>query len=84
MLPTGGEVLQGVAAGKFDIGVSQSSEILPVPGVNFVGGLPPPYELRTPYAIVVLGGSEVGRRLMRHLDTAAAHAQFEASGFSAH
>ena len=83
MLPTGGEVLQGVAAGKFDIGVSQSSEILPVPGVTFVGGLPPPYELRTPYAIVVLGGSEAGRRLMRHLDTAAAHAQFEASGFSA-
>ncbi len=82
MLPTGGEVLQGLAAGKFDIGVSQSSEILPVPGVTFVGGLPPPYELRTPYAIVVLGGSEAGRRLMRHLDTVAARAQFEASGFS--
>ena len=83
-LPTGGEVLQGVAAGKFDVGVSQSSEILPVPGVTFVGGLPPPFGLRTPYAIVVLGGSEPGRRLMRYLDTAAAHAQFEASGLSTH
>jgi molybdate transport system substrate-binding protein len=84
VLPTGGEVLQGVAAGKFEIGVSQSSEIVPVAGVTFVGGLPPPFELRTPYAIVVLGGSERGRRLMRYLDTAAAHAQFEASGFSTH
>jgi len=83
VLPTGGEVLQGVAAGKFDVGVSQSSEILPVPGVTFVGGLPPPFELRTPYAIVVLGGSEPGRRLLHYLDTAAAHARFAASGFSA-
>ena len=65
VLPTGGEVLQGVAAGRFDVGVSQSSEILPVPGVTFVGGLPTPYDLRTPYAIVVLGASEPGRRLMQ-------------------
>ena len=84
VLPTGGEVLQGVADGRFDIGVSQSSEILPVKGVVFVGGLPPPFELRTPYAIVVLGGSEAGPRLMRYLDTTAAHVRFEASGFSAH
>ena len=83
VLPTGGEVLQGVAAGRFEVGVSQSSEILPVPGVTFVGGLPSPYDLRTPYAIVVLGASEAGRRLMRYLDTTAAHVQFEASGFAA-
>ncbi len=83
VLPTGGEVLQGVAAGKFDVGVSQSSEILPVPGVTFVGGLSRPYDLRTPYAIVVLGASEAGRGVMRYLDTTAAHAQFEASGFAA-
>jgi molybdate transport system substrate-binding protein len=82
VLPTGGEVLRGVASGKFELGVSQSSEILPVAGVAFVGGLPAPYDLRTPYAIAVLGGSAQGRRLMRYLDSAAAHARFEASGFS--
>ena len=82
VLPTGGEVLRGVAAGRFDIGVSQSSEIMPVAGVTFVGGLPAPFDLRTPYAIAVLGGSEQGRRLMRYLDSAAAHAAFEKSGFS--
>jgi molybdate transport system substrate-binding protein len=84
VLPTGGEVLQGLAAGKFEIGVSQSSEILPVAGVTFVGGLPAPFGLRTPYAIAVLGGSEQGRRLMRYLDSAAAHRRFEAGGFSPH
>ena len=83
VLPTGGEVLRGVVAGQFEIGVSQSSEIMPVAGVTFVGGLPPPFDLRTPYAIAVLGGSERGRRLMRYLDSAAAHAQFAKSGFSA-
>jgi molybdate transport system substrate-binding protein len=83
VLPTGGEVLRGVAAGRFEIGVSQSSEIMPVAGVTFVGGLPAPFDLRTPYAIAVLGGSEHGRRLMRYLDSAAAHAQFATSGFSA-
>jgi molybdate transport system substrate-binding protein len=83
VLPTGGDVLQGVATGKFDMGVSQSSEILSVTGLAFVGGLPAPYDLRTAYAIAVLGGSAQGKRLMRYLDSAAAHAQFEASGFSA-
>ena len=84
VLATGGDVLRGVAAGRFEIGVSQSSEIMPVAGVTFVGGLPPPFDLRTAYAIAVVGGSEQGRRLMRYLDSAAAHAQFERSGFSTH
>jgi molybdate transport system substrate-binding protein len=84
VLPTGGEVLRGVVAGQFEIGVSQSSEIMPVAGVTFVGGLPQPFDLRTSYSIVVLGGSEQGRRLMRYLDSAEAHAQFAKSGFSAH
>ena len=82
VLPTGGEVLRGVATGRFEIGISQSSEITPVPGVTFVGGLPAPFELRTAYAIAVVGGSEAGRRLMRYLDSAAAHAAFQQSGFS--
>jgi len=84
VLPTGGEVLQGVAVGKFEMGISQSSEILPVEGVTVVGGLPAPYDLRTYYAIAVLGGSEQGRRLMRYLDSPAAHARFETSGLSTH
>jgi molybdate transport system substrate-binding protein len=83
VLPTGVDVIDGVVAGKFEIGVSQSSEILPIAGVSFVGGLPPPFELRTPYAMVALDGSEAGRRLLRYLDSVAAHARFEAGGFAA-
>jgi len=82
VLPTGTEALQGVAAGRFEIGVSQSSEIQPVAGVVFVGGLPAPFELRTAYAMAVLGGSEQAKRLMRWLDSAEGRAKFEGSGFS--
>jgi molybdate transport system substrate-binding protein len=82
VLPTGGEVSQGVAAGRFELGISQSSEILAVAGVTFVGALPAPYGLRTPYAIAVLGGSARGRRLMAYLDTPAARARFAASGLA--
>jgi len=83
VLPTGVDVIDGVVAGKFEIGVSQSSEILPVAGVRFVGGLPAPFALRTPYAMAVVGGSDSGRQLMKYLDTVAAHAQFESGGLSA-
>ena len=82
VLATGTEALQGVAEGRFEVGISQSSEILPVAGVVFVGGLPAPFELRTSYAVAVLGGSAQGQRLMRLLDSAQARARFAGSGFA--
>jgi molybdate transport system substrate-binding protein len=80
VLPFGVDVVQGVAEGRFEIGVSQSSEILPNPGVTYVGGLPPPYDLRTPYVAAVLGASEAGRRLLAFLRSDGARVVLERSG----
>lgn len=82
VLPFGVDVIQAVAEGKFEIGVSQSSEIVLTPGVTFVGGLPEPHALRTPYAAAVVGASAAGVKLLRLLGEAAAQSQFEAAGFT--
>lgn len=82
VLPFGVDVVQGVADGKFEVGVSQSGEILPVPGVTFVGGLPAPYALRTLYAAAVVGSSEAGLKLLRWLESPAAQVHLRAAGFS--
>ena len=82
VLPFGVEVIEGVADGRFEIGVSQSSEIVPHAGVTFVGGLPRPYALVTPYVAAVIGGSTRGTELLRFIAQPAAQAQFEAAGFA--
>ena len=81
-MPFGVDVVQGVAEGKFEVGVSQSSEILPVPGVTFAGGLPAPYALRTLYVAAVVGSSEAGLKLLRWLESPAAQVHLRAAGFS--
>lgn len=81
VLPFGVEVIDGVADGRFEIGVSQSSEIVPNPGVTFVGGLPAPLSLVTPYVAAAIGDSARGAALLRFLASPAARAQFEAAGF---
>ena len=43
VLPFGGDVIAEVARGRFEIGVSQSSEIVAHPGVTLAGRLPAPY-----------------------------------------
>ena len=45
----GEEVIEAVAAGKFELGVSQSSEIVQHQGVRYLGALPPPYQLGMRY-----------------------------------
>lgn len=82
VLPFGAEAIQGVADGKFALGVSQSSEIVPMPGVVFVGGFPSPYSLRTTYTAAAIGGSAAGRALLTHLQTEPVRGLFAASGFS--
>lgn len=50
VIPFGGAVAGDVAAGKFAIGVSQASEIVPNTAVRFLGFLPEPHALWTVYA----------------------------------
>jgi len=52
VLGFGGDVIDGVAQGRFEIGVSQSSEIVAHPGVTLAGALPDPFGHRTRYLAV--------------------------------
>ena len=54
VLVFGVEVIEAVAAGKFELGVSQSSEIVQHKGVRCLGALPPPYRLGTRYQVAAL------------------------------
>lgn len=49
ILAFGGDVIAGVAQGRFEIGVSQSSEIIAHPGVALAGNLPERFAHRTRY-----------------------------------
>ncbi|HEU4378527.1 MAG TPA: substrate-binding domain-containing protein [Hyphomicrobiaceae bacterium] len=49
VLPFGGDVIKAVAEGRFQIGVSQSSEIVANADVVLAGRLPPPFDHRTRY-----------------------------------
>ena len=81
VLPFGVEVIAAVAQGQFDLGVSQSSEIMPHPGVRFVGGLPAPHMLATGYS-AALGSDTVGARaLLDFLASDAARQAWRDSGF---
>ena len=60
VLPFGVEVIEAVAAGKFEIGVSQSSEIVQHKGVRYVGALPVPHRLATRYQIAALKDRPLG------------------------
>jgi molybdate transport system substrate-binding protein len=57
IMPFGVEVIQGVADGRVELGVSQSSEISLHPGVSLAGRLPEPHALMTPYAAAILNGA---------------------------
>ncbi|MEI7672779.1 MAG: substrate-binding domain-containing protein [Deltaproteobacteria bacterium] len=57
IIPFGVEVIQAVADGRVELGVSQSSEISLHPGVSLVGPLPEPFALTTPYAAAILKGA---------------------------
>jgi molybdate transport system substrate-binding protein len=83
VLPFGVDVIRGVGEGKFEIGVSQSSEIVPIPDVTFVGGLPAPYALRTTYTAAAIGGSEAGMQMLKYLQSDFAKGGFVAAGLSA-
>jgi molybdate transport system substrate-binding protein len=82
ILPFGVDVIDGVAKGLYELGASQSSEIVPHDAVLYVGDLPAPYALRTQYLAAVVAGSEKGARLLKFLATPVGLAAFAASGFA--
>ena len=82
ILPFGVEVIEGVAAGRFELGASQSSEIVPHEAVTYVGDLPAPFALRTAYVAAVVAGSAQGERLLAFMASAAGRAAFTESGFA--
>ena len=82
ILPFGVDVIEGVAAGKYELGASQSSEIIPHEAVTYVGDLPAPYALRTPYMAGVVNNSAKGASLLKFLASPAGLGAFHASGFS--
>ena len=81
VLPFGVEVIEAVAAGRYELGASQSSEIVPHASVTYVGDLPAPYALRTPYVAGVVNDSAKGLRLLKFLTTPDGLGAFSASGF---
>lgn len=81
VLPFGVEVIEAVAAGRYELGASQSSEIVPHASVTYVGDLPAPYALRTPYVAGVVHDSAKGLRLLKFLTMPDGLGAFSASGF---
>lgn len=84
VLDFGGDVIEGVAQGRFELGVSQSSEIAPHPGVALAGSLPEPFALRTPYVAALHADARPeGELLLAFLRGPHGRAAFGGSGFSA-
>lgn len=81
VLPFGVDVIEGVGEGKFELGASQSSEIIPHASVTYVGDLPAPFALRTPYVAGVVNNSAKGASLLKFLASPTGQASFAASGF---
>jgi molybdate transport system substrate-binding protein len=69
-------VAEVVARGEAEIGFQQISEILPVPGVDLVGPLPPELQKITVFSAGIVTGSEApdaARALIQFLASPAAH-----------
>jgi molybdate transport system substrate-binding protein len=82
VVPFGIEAVEAVAAGKAELGISQSSEIAPDPGVTLAGGLPGTLALRTVYVAAALADTEAARALVRFLaSTPMAEAALRRAGF---
>lgn len=85
VVPFGGAIPGRVAKGEFAIGVSQSSEIVPVKEVRFLGHLPPPYALWTTYGLASVKGLRLPdsgpAELALLMFTVEAEAIFKQAGF---
>jgi molybdate transport system substrate-binding protein len=84
VLGFGGDVIEGVAQGRFEIGISQSSEIAAHPGVTLLGALPKPLDHRTAYlAASTQSAGAAAKALLRFLQEPQSRAAFKAGGFDA-
>lgn len=83
VLPFGVEVIEAVAAGKFELGVSQSSEIVQHKGVRYIGALPVPHQLATRYQIAALKDRPLGVSLADFVATERGRQASRDSGFEA-
>jgi molybdate transport system substrate-binding protein len=83
VLPFGVDVINAVAAGKYALGVSQSSEIMAAKGVRFVGGLPAPHAQATGYGAALASSNSAAVALLEFLATPAAQDAWRHSGFTA-
>jgi molybdate transport system substrate-binding protein len=82
VVPFGGAIAEQVAAGAFEIGVSQATEIVPNPNVRFLGFLPDPLQLWTVYgAAGVAPADAASRDFMAVLSSPAGQAAFAKIGF---
>ena len=84
VLPFGVEVIEAVAAGKYELGVSQSSEIVQHKGVRFLGALPMPHRLATRYQIAALKDRPNGVVLAEFITSERGRQASRESGFAAH
>ena len=72
-----------VARGEAEIGFQQVSELLPVPGIDFVGPLPPELQHETVFAAGIAAGArepDAARALIAYLTAPAAAPIIRASG----
>ena len=84
VLPFGVEVIEAVAAGKYELGVSQSSEIVQHKGVRYLGALPVPHQLATRYQIAALKDRPNGVVLAEFITSERGRQASRESGFAAH
>jgi molybdate transport system substrate-binding protein len=83
VMPFGVEAVAGVAEGRFEMAVSQSSEIVANPGVALAGPLPAPYAYRTRYLAVQVGADQPRvTAAIAFLQTPAARSVFARFGFT--
>ena len=83
VLPFGGDVIKAVAEGRFEIGVSQSSEIVAHADVVLAGRLPAPFDHRTRYvAAKGVGAGPGADAFLAMLQSASGRAALAAIGFT--
>jgi len=76
-------VASWVARGDLEIGFQQVSELLPIPGVDFVGAIPAPYQKVTIFSVGVAKGSkepEAGQALIKFLTSKSLYPVIEKLG----
>lgn len=84
IFPTGLDAVEAVAAGRFAIGVSQTSEIAPHEGLTLVGGLPEPHALTTQYSVGFVIGqpTSAAELLFTRITGDAGRSHWQSTGFS--